>query len=286
MIFSQLYPYFYLIETSKFFNTLRYIDIIHILVCTCLFNNKNTKNSTFFQIFFGILIRAYGGGMMVSFMLAEPVSFLLNPYYIPFVILSYLLIFYSPYNIVYKILTNSFVWTFLIIGQTILVSLILTQNGFHRVYNAIPEAYGSIVILSVVAALGGGMLASAFNLADKEWKFQTPGPFLLRFPHAIIGCTIGVIVYSSIFACTDSASALFSSYCLRGIKSSGFNLDDAKIIIMFIVLFFKALEYAPYWLDKPSLNSTPVKVDSVAEKVELKKSNAISEKKKADKKNK
>ena len=226
------------VESVQFLH-FRVVDWVHCFVCVSLFHKPDLVNVPFMQKFIGVVIRAYGGGMVAAALAGVPSGFILSAVHLPCLLLVYLIVMYSPFDIVNKILSIKIVLKILVLVDVVSTALAMIQGGIHR-WQPIVQTFLSTVALSTVSATFGGVLASTFSLTSKEWQFQTPSVFTA--PIAIIGAFFSAAIYYLIWSCSASPfEASFAEYCIPHIRSLELTKDHGKLLVIGIMIALKLL---------------------------------------------
>ncbi|KAI9293903.1 hypothetical protein K502DRAFT_273024, partial [Neoconidiobolus thromboides FSU 785] len=157
-----------------------------------LFGDKSTNNKyqvPWLQALIVNIILGLGGGILSSFLFGRYVPWLASNTIIPLYSTIHFIIFYSPNDLIFKILLPflSLINPLLIIADGVSRGFAVTSTiDIIRASNSLPLAnsYVAMILGGTVAACGGGIMMDLFKLNQPEWGLQTPN-FVKNIPLGI-----------------------------------------------------------------------------------------------------
>lgn len=134
------------------------------------------------QRLIAILVTALGGTTMMSFLIGQPCGWLCDNETLTAYIVAWLLMQYTPYDVVFKALDGTAASRFVMgVLDDISWGTAITKWGMFKALSAMHEApRGSAVaalLCGLVAGCGGGIMQQCASLLKTEWRFSTPDAF-------------------------------------------------------------------------------------------------------------
>ena len=208
---------FYLTNYHSFLD-LFIIEWLHILSVVLISKSKNSySDQSLPQRLFAIYIHSFGGYIIIGMCTGNMVACFNHFNLLLAMFLCYSIVFYCPFDLIFKMLTHPFVWplfelfvdTFAI-GSAICEwsNEVSNRSKFLLVTNQVQHtselSYAGIIFVVAIACEGGDLLTDAFSLHESQWNFKTPAILHETIPYGLFPTFFSTVFFNFYLNCFDS----------------------------------------------------------------------------------
>lgn len=155
------------------------LDVAKAIAVASVFRRSaHSSQQSWAQQLVAILLCCLGGTTLTGILLGQPPSWVIGANTAPTYVLGYLLVNYSPGDVVWRLASIPLLFECLMFLDGISWGTAITSWGVDKAVGAMhPQVASSTpaaLLAGVLSGTGGGILNEAFSLSHKEWVFSTP----------------------------------------------------------------------------------------------------------------
>lgn len=203
------------------YGPLNILSIIHVIaVCWEIRRSVAVNELSFYHTMSLIIIRSFGGTTLAAMLLGIPAPWIISSTAIPTVLIVWAVMYYSPYDFVYKILCYLDKILFPIVKMLDSISSCFSIVLFG-IESAQSRSLGffSSLTLGTLSGCGGGLVASMLGLHKKKLILAAPNHF-----YSLKNSLTYSIVISVMFLLLDSLIDRNQNIKLASVLSIALNM--------------------------------------------------------------